>query len=59
MAVDRASLRGLHPRAGSPSYSGLMRHRWPEGTRGSVLLLVLAMVPILLIAVGTVLAHID
>ena len=36
-----------------------MRRRWPDGTRGSVLLLALAMVPILLIAVVTILLHID
>lgn len=36
-----------------------MTIKWPEGTRGSALLLVLAMIPILAIAIITILLHID
>jgi hypothetical protein len=36
-----------------------MMVRWPQGTRGSALLLALALIPILAIAIVTILLHID
>jgi hypothetical protein len=37
----------------------IMTVKWPQGTRGSALLLTLALIPILAIAIITILSHID